>query len=311
MKKPILFVLLLLAVATKTTCAQTPEASKNVNVVQPKIMVIPFVKEGQDIRTVLDADFNKRLAVAKVKNGFDMRGFTTKDFMATVKQATDAGILLTGVQSDIKSQLIEFSGADIFVEVDINLTNSGNAGSAMVLLSAYDAATASAYATATCDSRERYNTDAATLINVALSVPAPAIAGGAAVKDRLPCIEDFLNILQTKFTDIVNNGRPVKVDFSLTADIERNFESPVGSSQLSDVIDDWMAEHSFKNNYHLMGSTATRLFYDEVRIPLYDTNGRNYKLNKFGQQMAQFLQTKGITASRTVKNGGIYITITN
>ena len=30
-------------------------------VVQPKIMVIPYTKEGEDIRTVLEADENKRI----------------------------------------------------------------------------------------------------------------------------------------------------------------------------------------------------------------------------------------------------------
>ena len=65
------------------------QPNQNTNQVLPKIMVIPFTKDGQDIRTVLEADFNKRLAVTKVKNGFDTRGFTTKDFSATLKQAKD------------------------------------------------------------------------------------------------------------------------------------------------------------------------------------------------------------------------------
>ena len=49
----------------------------NVVTVQPKVMVIPFTKEGQDIRTILEADINKRVALTKVKEKFDLRGFTT------------------------------------------------------------------------------------------------------------------------------------------------------------------------------------------------------------------------------------------
>ena len=43
----------------------------NVVTVQPKVMVIPFTKEGQDIRTILEADINKRVALTKVKEKFD------------------------------------------------------------------------------------------------------------------------------------------------------------------------------------------------------------------------------------------------
>jgi hypothetical protein len=37
--------------------------------VQPKIMVIPYTKEGEDLRTVLENDENKRIAIAKIKEG--------------------------------------------------------------------------------------------------------------------------------------------------------------------------------------------------------------------------------------------------
>ena len=53
-----------------------------VQTVQPKIMVIPYTKEGEDIRTILEADVNKRIAITKIKESFDSRGFTTVDFVA-------------------------------------------------------------------------------------------------------------------------------------------------------------------------------------------------------------------------------------
>ena len=49
-----------------STCAQ--------QVMQPKIMVIPYTKEGEDIRTVLEKDANKRIVLTKIKEAFDERG---------------------------------------------------------------------------------------------------------------------------------------------------------------------------------------------------------------------------------------------
>ena len=41
--------------------------------VQPKIMVIPYVKR-EDLRTILENDVNKRIALTKIKEAFDSRG---------------------------------------------------------------------------------------------------------------------------------------------------------------------------------------------------------------------------------------------
>ena len=63
--------------------AQTP--TNNVQTVQPKIMVIPYVSEGEDLRYILESDVDKRIALTKIKEVFDSRGFTTVDFVAKLK----------------------------------------------------------------------------------------------------------------------------------------------------------------------------------------------------------------------------------
>lgn len=79
MKKTILAALL--AVVTFSSAfAQDPVSAPSVQTVQPKIMVIPYTKEGEDIRTILESDVNKRIVLTKIKEAFDSRGFTTVDF---------------------------------------------------------------------------------------------------------------------------------------------------------------------------------------------------------------------------------------
>lgn len=319
-KLSLLFLLIFLTSSAKLS-AQAQEANKNTNVTQLKIMVIPFTKDGEDIRTILDADFDKRLAMVKVKNGFDNRGFTTVDFMAALKQAKDDKIFSSNVQSDVKSTLIQFSGADVYVEVDINLTKTVRGGKAMVLVSAYDAATASAYASVNCDSQEHYNTDNATLITASLSNASPGVTKNDEVRfpvasqSQLSCMDDFLNILQGKLTEILEKGRPVKINFQLANDASKTFDSKVRidgvEKQLKDAIDDWLGDNAYKGNLHLKGQTKTAVFYDDVRLPIFDKNGNNFRISKFAQKISEYLQSKGISADRDVKNGAIYITITN
>ena len=56
-------------------CQNTATSSGGqVLTVQPKIMVIPYTKEGEDLRTILEADVSRRIAITKIKEAFDSRG---------------------------------------------------------------------------------------------------------------------------------------------------------------------------------------------------------------------------------------------
>ena len=89
------------------------------NVVQPKMMVIPYTKEGEDIRTVLEADENKRIVLTKIKEAFDERGVTTIDFIAKLKAMESGNVFNLDNKQDAKSLIIDMSGADIYVEAEI------------------------------------------------------------------------------------------------------------------------------------------------------------------------------------------------
>ena len=92
-----------------------------------KIMVIPYVKRGR-FKNNFENDVNKRIALTKIKEAFDSRGFTTVDFVAKLKSAKDNNIFTSDNQTDIKDQIIQMSGADIYVEAEVNEnhSNSGN-----------------------------------------------------------------------------------------------------------------------------------------------------------------------------------------
>ena len=89
--------------------------------VQPKIMVIPYTKQGEDISQVIENDVNKRIVLAKIREAFDSRGFTTVDFAAKLKSLSRTSGLSQDSQSDLKSMIIQQSGADIYVEAEMDI----------------------------------------------------------------------------------------------------------------------------------------------------------------------------------------------
>lgn len=68
------------------------------NTVQPTIMVVPFCKEGEDIRQVLEGDVNKRIALTAVKDAFDTNGYSTVDFLAKLKSVSENTAFKEGSQ---------------------------------------------------------------------------------------------------------------------------------------------------------------------------------------------------------------------
>ena len=270
--------------------------AQNVNTVQPKIMVIPYTKEGEDVRTVLEDDVNKRITLAKIREAFDDRGFTTIDFTARLKAISQNEVFTADNQTDLKSRLIEMSGADIYVEAEMNVLLSSSGNSVKVIVTAYDVSTGASLANKVGDSGKFYTDD----------------IGKLASKSIGSCAEEFLNTIQTKFSDIVENGRSVIINFGFDQNSSYSMSSEIGGQglQLSDELEMWMEEHAYKNNYHIQGTTDKQMIFDDVRIPLKDPkNGNNYNTNKFALEIFKFMRKLGLQVQRDIKGTTIYITI--
>ena len=136
-------VLFVLFMVTNNVFSQNSATNSGGQVVtvQPKIMVIPYTKEGEDLRTVLEEDPNKRIAITKIKEGFDSRGFTTVDFIAKLKAAKDNNVFTSDNQTDIKSQIIQMSGADVYVQAEVVIDKGASGNSVKLILTGYEAST--------------------------------------------------------------------------------------------------------------------------------------------------------------------------
>jgi hypothetical protein len=264
--------------------------------VQPKIMVIPYTKEGEDLRTVLENDENKRIAIAKIKEGFDSRSFTTVDFIAKLKAAKDNNVFTSDNQTDIKSQIIQMSGADVYVQAEVIVEKGQSGNSVKLILTAYEISTGNSLSNKVGESGKFYTEDFNKLASKAVE----------------SCVEDFLNVMQNKFTDIVNNGKSVIIDISISADSQVKMSSEVGTDKLplSDQLEMWMEKNAFKNNYHIQGTTDLKMIFDDVKIPLKDqATGNNYNPNKFALELFKFFKGLGLQSGKDIKGNTIYITI--
>ena len=263
--------------------------------VQPKIMVVPFVKQGEDIRQVLENDVNQRIVMTKIKEAFDSRGFTTVDFFGKMKAMSTATGLATDTQEDLKTMIIQQSGADIYVDSELDYLPSGSGNSVKVLMTSYDISTGNSLSNKVGESGKFYTEDIGRLASKAIEAAA----------------DEFLNVMQTKFTDIVQNGRSISINIKFAPTSEFTMSSEIGSDgyTLSDHIELWMSDNAYKNNYHIQGTTDLQMIFDDVRIPLKDDNGMNYNINKFGLLFLKFARSLGLQIARDISGNTLIITI--
>jgi len=286
--------LIILSLFFLTNAFSQDSTKKKVLVVQPKIMVIPFAKQGEDIRTLLENDINKRIALTKIKEAFDLRGFTTVDFLNKLKATNMSSVFNAASQSDIKSTIISQSGADIYVSAEINYQSTSGGNSINLVISANEVSTGNSLANGVGFSGKYFTDDVAKLT----------------VKAIDNSITEFLNVMQMKFTEIVKNGRSINIEIGFDANSKYNFGSEFKKLPLSDLTEEWFSTNAYQENYHIQGTTNTKMILDDVKIPLKDpVTGNNYNPNKFALMLYSFYRDLGLEVEKNVVNGTIFITI--
>lgn len=286
-----------LLVSSNTLSAQQAgsDAPAKTPTIQPTIMVIPFVREDQDMRTILENDLNLRVAISKMKEGFDNRGVSTVDFRAKLKQLNNDKAMELGNQSSLKQEIIELSGADIYVETEAKVVRSPTGNSVTVIATAYDAFSGFSLANKVGNSPKFYTENFEKLTE-------KAVEG---------FVEDFLNTMQMKFDDIAINGRVSTLNISFAEDASMDMDTEVGDNQdlLSDALENWLEQHAYNSKFHVQGVTATKMIVDELRLPLRDADGRNYRVSKFAAELRNYLKSLGLESTRDIQGSKIFITI--
>lgn len=271
----------------------TMSSAQNITTVQPKIMALPYVTEGCDIRQIIETDPNMRIVLSKIREAFDKRGFTTIDFETKLKAQSVNNALADNVQTNRRAMIIQNSGADIYVETEYIYTPSSSGNSVQVLMKACDVSTGGALASKDAFSGQFYTEDIGRL-------------AGAAVEK---VADEFLNVIQTKFDDMVENGRSIILDIKIDEASSHTLHEEINESELVDLIEDWVADHAYKNNYHVQGSGELEMIFDDIRIPLKDENGRNYNVNQFDREVRQLFRKLGLQVAHVTKNNTLVITI--
>lgn len=288
MMKTILCIMLSFTILSN---AYSQTESKNI---QPTIMVIPFAKKNDNLRSAYERNEIVRVAITKVKEAFDERGVNTIDLRAKLKQVNNTEALTDDQSSDVKDAVLSNSGADIYVEVEASINKSTSGNSVNLIMTAFDAFSGESLANKTANSpimhTEKYE----------------KLTEKAVEKE----IDNLLNTIQEKFTDVIENGRTIvlNVGISEDADYDLDTDTPDGDL-LSDYIEYAVEELAYKNYFHVQGVTQNKIIFDIVKIPLKMENGRDYRASRFASSMRKKLKEIGYESDRVITGNTVVITL--
>ena len=291
MKLKALFSIVLLTACTLSVMGQAKK---------PTLMVVPsdawckehgyeqtFDNQGSseqipDYKAAVSTDKQLNAVISKINLLMADRGFPLKDLQQNVKSLSNLSAedrLITSKRSGAVitesplDRLRRTAKADIILEIDWTVNTVGPQSSITYNLRALDAYSNKQIAGAEGTGKGSFSAELPVLLE-------------EAVQDHM---DSFVERLQTHFDDLLTNGREVVLDMRVFDTSTVDFEKEYGNYELSEVIDNWLADNCVNHRFSKSDATETMILYEQVRIPLYKANGMAQDTYGFARELARFL----------------------
>ncbi|MGM9787060.1 MAG: DUF6175 family protein [Candidatus Cryptobacteroides sp.] len=272
------------------------EVESEEGMVLPTIMVVPYKRDGETYASVLESDYDRRIAVAKVQDGFESRNITTVDIEGKINAVKRNAQFGTNDADSNDKQLLMNSGSDVYVVVDLNKDINSDGTRISLIMKAYE--TSSGNILASKDAMTRRYAKAST----------DALCSYA-IQDDLPA---FLDDICKNFSKQASGGKRISLIFSIAGSSAASMNDRIGPDNypLSNSIRQWVRRNSWMGKYHLQGIVDESIIFDYVMIPPKDEDGLMMDAAQFGFKIEDWLnETIGVPCSSRIDGTTVYITI--
>ncbi len=258
-----------------------------------------YTQNIPDYQAALQQDMDLKLVIAKLNDLMAERGFPLKDLEQTLKniQQQNAEMeLLTSKNGNVIAEtplerLTRVAQADIILEVTWNLKETGPKRTLSFVLEGKDAYTGKSIGGASGTSTPSFSADAIVLLEEAV----------------IAHIDNFNNRLQAHFDDMAKFGREVALEVRVFEDNASgiDLESVIDGMELMEVIEDWMNDNTVEHRFSILTSSENVLSFEQVRIPLYDANGRAMDTQRYARGLRKVLQAAPYNVPVKIVNKGL------
>ncbi|PCJ91948.1 MAG: hypothetical protein COA50_15990 [Flavobacteriaceae bacterium] len=274
-----------------------------INTIQPSIMVLPRTMQGEDLRTIMDDQPEVRIAISRLKQAFDDRGYTTMDFETTLKSRMIDEVVTKESKTEFKNRIFRNIPSDIVVEIDVIITPVGEDHRASLVLEANVTDNGFSMASVPIVGNAWNVKDKILLISAALKMEND---------NNELLIDEFLRKMNEKWAEIREKGKSVKMEFSISEDTSLTMDDDVTSQKekLKYVIEDWLEETALGNYYVITFVTETKLMVEDYRYPVRDPkNCTNMTARKIERKLDRFFDKIDQAVKFDNSRGTLYINI--
>ena len=271
--------------------------------VMPTIMVVPYKKTGENYQAILENDFDRRVAVANVQDGFRSRKVTTYELSAVIRSTQKRSQYEnnSNAADSNDKQLLLSSGADVYVEVDMIKDTNAQGTRVSLVMRAYETATGALLASKDGFTKRYPNAGSDLLAKYA-------------VQDHLqPFLDDICSHWDGSGKGTKgSNGTRVVLQFAIDGNSATTFNDPVGPNNysLSNIIRQWVRKNCHKGQYHLKGIMEESIIFDSVTMPPTDADGLAMDAAQFAFLLESYLKEEiGIECSQRNDGNNIMFTI--
>lgn len=270
---------------------------------KPTLMVVPadnwciannYVDKINDQGTVKDVPNYKRAlqnssecynVITKINTLMSDRSFPLKDLSSVLKSMANNTVMDIVTTSSSGAELAEStldlikrnSNADIILELNWQVNTVGPKKSITYSLAAKDSYTDKQIAGAQGTGSPSFSADLPVLLEEAV----------------VANMDNFCAQLQAHFDDMMENGREVTMEVKVLEDGSGiNLASEYEGEELTDIIDDWVSDNSVNHRYNLSQGSNNFLKFEQIRIPLFQANGRPNDTRRWTRDLSKFLTTK-------------------
>ncbi len=119
-------------------------------------------------------------------------------------------------------------------------------------------------------------------------------------------VKEFDKQLENWYADQKKNGREIALTVRCWDNWDNDLETEYGGEELTDVIQSWLSDNTVKGNFNLSDGTESFAQFEQVRIPLYDKNGKAMDARAFATGLRKYLQKEpyNITSKVVVRGLG-------
>lgn len=250
-----------------------------------------------DYKRALQDNSDLLLVISKIGGLMADRGFTLKTLEGSLKslqgESAEDAMLTSKNGAEVNESPIDklkkTAKSDIIMQMTWTINQTGPKKSITFILNGIDSYTDKQVASASGTGAPSFSAELPVLLEEAV----------------LSQLDNFNAQLQSHFEDLLTNGREVSLRIKTFSNFDGDLENEYDGEELGSIIEKWISINTVEGRFNTTDATESMMFFEQVRIPLYDSNNRAIDARGWARDLQKMLKDKyAITAKLMTKGQG-------